>query len=140
MRIDGLSCIKSMGALLKRGCENPRGKWQRQILKEPDEDHWERRMKREDFLFTIGYQGGTAIVDGQAKKRFGGLSTLELVEAGLFKPAFCSALFGEDLEEQRQVLEAYNRKSGASLESTEDLKRLFGVFTVPEEINKVSIV
>jgi len=46
-------------------------------------------MKREDFLFTIGYQGDTALVDGSAKRQYGGLSTRELAAKGLLKPAMC---------------------------------------------------
>jgi hypothetical protein len=94
-------------------------------------------MKREDFVFTIGYDGDTAIVDGKARKRYGKLDTAGLVEAGLYKAAFCSALFSGSEEEAVMVLKAYNSGEGTSYESPENLKRLFGVFQVRTDIQKV---
>lgn len=94
-------------------------------------------MRREDFMFTIGYDGDTAIVDGKARKRYRKLSTAELAEAGLFKPAFCSALFSGDESEIQLVIDAYNRGEGASYASRDDLKRLFGVYEVRQDITKV---
>jgi hypothetical protein len=94
-------------------------------------------MRREDFMFTIGYDGDTAIVDGKARRRYGKLSTSELVEAGLFKPAFCAALFSGDESEMKAVIEAYNRGEKTTYSSEDDLKRLFGVYAVREDITKV---
>jgi hypothetical protein len=56
-------------------------------------------MKREEFIFTIGFQGNIAIIDGKAKNKYGSYTTRQLAEAGLFKPAFCSALYSQDPEE-----------------------------------------
>jgi hypothetical protein len=97
-------------------------------------------MKENDFVFTIGYQGDTAIVDGKAQKRFRGQSVEELIESGMYKAAFCKALYHEDTSLQEKVLKAYNEKSGADYASVEDLKRLFGVFGIPEEVSKVTVV
>jgi hypothetical protein len=94
-------------------------------------------MRREDFMFTIGYDGDTAIIDGKARKQFGKLSTAELVEAGLFKPAFCSALFSGNESEIKLVIDAYNRDEGASYATGGELKRLFGVYEVRQDITKV---
>ena len=41
------------------------------------EDGKGREMKREDFVFTIGYQGDTALIDGRARKDFSKLTTEE---------------------------------------------------------------
>ena len=97
-------------------------------------------MKREEFIFTIGYEGQTAIVDGQAMKKYKNLSTLQLAENGLYKEAFCSALYGENQEELGQVLDIYNKQSGSNYSSPEELKRLFGVFGIPEDIDKVNVL
>lgn len=94
-------------------------------------------MRREDFMFTIGYDGDTAIVDGKARKRYGKLSTAELADAGLYKPAFCSALFSGVESEIRMVIDAYNRGENSSYASADDLKRLFGVYEVRQDIVKV---
>lgn len=94
-------------------------------------------MKRQDFVFTIGYDGDTAIVDKKARKRYGKLGTPQLVEAGLFRAAFCSALLSGDESEMKLVLEGYNRGEGTSYADSVDLKRLFGVYEVRSDIQKV---
>ncbi|MBN1685645.1 MAG: hypothetical protein JW852_03275 [Spirochaetales bacterium] len=97
-------------------------------------------MRREDYIFTVGYDGDTAIVDGKAKRRYGKLKTAELLEAGLFKPAFCSALFSGDKQEIALVIEAYNRGENTAYSSEDDLKRLFGVYEMPGDITKIKVL
>ena len=87
-------------------------------------------LSREDFVFTIGYDGPAAVVDGQAKKRYASLSTVQLAEKGLFRAAYSSAVFSGSKEEMRLVVEAYNKQSGSAYESEAPLERLFGVFPV----------
>ena len=91
-------------------------------------------LKREEFVFTIGYDGPAAVIDGQAKRRYGSLSTKELAEKGLFRAAYSSALWSKDPKEMETLVEIYNRISGSSLNSDSQLDRLFGVF--PVEVNK----
>jgi hypothetical protein len=95
---------------------------------------------RKDFVFTIGYDGGTAVVDGSLKRRFGSLSTAELAEKGLFKQALCSAVFEGREEALQQVLERYNARAEQRLAHVEELKRMFGVFEVPQGITRVLVV
>jgi hypothetical protein len=97
-------------------------------------------MKREEFIFTIGYQGMNAVVDGQELKRYKNLSTEGLLEEGQFKAAFCSALYNESDEECGLVLKRYNEHSGRTYSSIQELKRLFGVFDVPADVAKVNII
>jgi len=97
-------------------------------------------MKREDFVFTIGYTGDTALVDGRAKKEYARLSVQELVEKGLWRAAFCSALFDENQDQMDLVVQEYNQKSGAHLESVIDMKRMLGVFEVPRDISKTKVL
>ena len=97
-------------------------------------------MEREDFLFTIGYQGNSPVVDKQARKDYGKLSTMELAEKGLFKPAFCSALFSENDEEIKAFLDYFNSVSERKYGSAFELKRLFGVFGVPKDTGKVILI
>lgn len=97
-------------------------------------------MKREDFIFTIGYSGTRAVVDAKAKRQYGKLSTGELLDRGLFRSAFCSALYtGEEQELERFRL-AYVERTGQKVESTLALKRLFGIFEVPENVTKVDSI
>jgi hypothetical protein len=87
-------------------------------------------LPREDFIFTIGYDGPAAVVDGQAKRRYGPLSTAELANRGLFRAAWSSAVFSGDKAEKELVLDAYNRAAGTSYRAEDPLDRLFGVFPV----------
>ena len=97
-------------------------------------------MKREDFMFSIGYSGVSAIVDRQARNRYGRMTSEELAEKGLFKAAFCGALYNDDTDEMEKVVEIYNNMSGADISSPVYMKRLLGVFSVPEEITKVTYI
>ncbi len=97
-------------------------------------------MRREDFVFCIGFEGSTAIVDGRLSRRHGSSSTRQLAEAGLFKPALASAVFSGSEQELAEVLAIYNQGTGAPVRSAEELKRIFGVFAVPEGVKKVTVV
>jgi hypothetical protein len=94
-------------------------------------------MQREDFIFTIGYQGNAAIVDKRAKKQYGKLTTRELAEKGLYKSAFCSALYSGDQSELEKFAEYYRDQTGHHELTVENLKRLFGVFGIPDEVEKL---
>ena len=66
-------------------------------------------LSREEFIFTIGYDGPAAVIDNQAKKKYGKLSTRELAEKGLFRAAYSSAVYSKDPRELKLVAEAYKR-------------------------------
>ena len=107
-------------------------------------------LSRGDFIFTIGYDGPAAVVDTQAKKKYGKLSTRELAEKGLFRAAYSSAVYSKDAAEIQFVADAYRRlisqaaggsaaakDAGAETAKPEipavdlsGLNRLFGVFPV----------
>jgi hypothetical protein len=84
-------------------------------------------ISREDFVFTIGFDGAMAVVDGRAKRQYGKLSTIELAEAGMYRAAFSSALYSKSDEDMRAFLDFFNAKAGTSYSTAEQLKRLFGV-------------
>jgi len=90
-------------------------------------------LSRADFIFTIGYEGPAAVVDDQAKKRYGSLSTVELLEKGLFRAAYSSAVYagnGGNGGEMALFIEGYNKAAGTSYKPGDSLERLFGVFPV----------
>ena len=87
-------------------------------------------LPRGDFVFTIGYDGPAAVVDSQAKRRYGAFSTKELAEKGLFRAAYSSAIYSGDPAELAAMVEIYNRTAGAALTVNSPLDRLFGVFPV----------
>ena len=97
-------------------------------------------INRKDFVFTIGYDGGTAVVDGSLKRRYGSLSTGELAGQGLYKQALCSAVYDGAAEAVSRVLELYNAHAEHRLAHVEELKRMFGVFEVPQGITRILVV
>ena len=105
-------------------------------------------ISRGDFVFTIGYEGNTAVVDGTMKKRYGSLSTVELAEKQLYKQAVCSAVYEEVTRKHgnsgeialQRILEIYNRDTEGKIGSVEELKRTFGVYEIPEGVGKVMVI
>ena len=95
-------------------------------------------LSRGDFIFTIGYDGPAAVVDGQAKRRYGSLSTRELAEKGLFRAAYSSAVYAKDAGAGELVGERYNKAAGTSYTADSPLDRLFGVF--PLEVKRVIVL
>ena len=93
-------------------------------------------MKKTVFDFISGYHGNSAIVDKGALKLNSSLSSRQLADKGLFKSAFCDALYDNDEDAMMYILKLYNDKSGSGYHSIEQLKLLFGVYSVPEEITK----
>jgi hypothetical protein len=109
---------------------------------------------RRDFIFTIGYDGSTAVVDGALRRRYGSLGTLELAEQGLFKQAVSAAIYELSTAPAAglmpavptvagplaQVLERYNARAAQKLGSVEELKRVFGVHEVPAGITRTRVI
>ena len=80
-------------------------------------------LSREDFVFTIGYDGPAAVVDKQAKRKYGKLSTRELAGKGLFRAAYSSAVYSGNQEDLRFVADLAQADISV-------MDRLFGVFMV----------
>lgn len=111
-------------------------------------------ISREDFVFTVGYEGKTAVVDGNLKKRMRKLSPEALAKEGLYKQALCAAIYDRQLPKKpkgsdnlvsleavlEKVLAIFNKNTEARLNSVEELKRTFGVFEVPEGIVNTQII
>jgi hypothetical protein len=87
-------------------------------------------LSREDFVFTIGYDGPAAVVDKQAKSRYSSLSTRELAEKGMFRAAYSSAVWSKNPQELETVLDIFNKNARSSLDPGVSPDRLFGVFPV----------
>lgn len=97
-------------------------------------------MKREDFVFTIGYQGASAVVDGSSKKRYGKMGVEELLDKGQYKFAVASALFDGDQKAIELIVRRYNEQAGTELQDADQLQKLFGVILPPEQITSTIIV
>ena len=94
-------------------------------------------MKIEEFSNTIGYSGNSSIIDKGNLKKYGSMDVRQLLEKGLYKQAFSKALYSGSVEDQEAVLAGYNADCGSRYSSVEELKRLFGVFIVPEGISRI---
>ena len=86
-------------------------------------------LSRDDFVFTIGYDGPMAVIDGHAKKRYRGLSTEALIKKVLFRSAYSSAVYSKNPDELKMVADAYSGLTG-SVVNPATMNRLFGVFPV----------
>jgi hypothetical protein len=96
-------------------------------------------MNRLDYLFVIGYSEDIAVVDLQSKKRYGKLSTAELLEKGLLKAAFCSADFADSEQEFCIVQSSLKNLTGRNY-SLNEMRKLFGVFGIPAGIKRTILV
>ena len=94
-------------------------------------------ISREDFMFTVGYQGNTAIIDGISRMKYSKLSINELAEKGMFKSALCGALYSGKKEDLTMVLTLYNKHAERKIPSIDELKKVYGVSKTPDEIEKV---
>ena len=97
-------------------------------------------MKQQEYMFTIGFSGNTAIVDGAAMKKYGKMGIDELVDLGLFKPALAAAFFAGDTEALNRVRDAYNNTAGTGFEGYEQIMRVFGLDPAPENLEKVKVL
>lgn len=95
-------------------------------------------MTRNAFVFCIGYNGGTAIVDRKLEAQFGRLGTRELFAQGLYKPAVASAIFAKNAEDLEWIRQQYSAVTGRELRDVDALRRTVGVGEVYGTIQKTS--
>jgi len=97
-------------------------------------------VRREDFIWTVGFQGNTAVVDKRARRKYGDFSADALLEKGFYRAAFCAALYDGDEPAIQRLIDRYNAEHDASYRTADELKRLFGVDSVPEDVSKVRLL
>lgn len=97
-------------------------------------------MRRADFVFCIGYDGSTAIVDGRLQRTHAGQGPVALAEAGLYKQALAAALYDGDSAASAAVLARYNSRTVHPVGSVAELERLYGTTAAPEGVSKVSTI
>jgi hypothetical protein len=95
-------------------------------------------MTRNAFVFCIGYNGGTAIVDRKLEAQYGKLSTRELFSQGLYKPAVASAIFAKSTDDLEWLRQQYSEVTGRELRDVEALKRTVGVGEVYATIQRTT--
>lgn len=97
-------------------------------------------MNREDFVFLVGFKRDVAIVSKAMVKKYGKFSTNQLLQEGLYRSAFCSALFGGVEAEMQAVVDRVNEDCGLTIKSSQQLMRLYGVFSVPPSGIKIKLL
>ncbi len=97
-------------------------------------------MTRNAFVFCIGYNGGTAIVDRKLEAKYGRLGTRELFAAGMFKTAVASAIFAKSDEDLEWIRQEYSRLVGKDLRTVDALKRTVGVGEVYPAIQRTTFL
>jgi hypothetical protein len=95
-------------------------------------------MTRNAFVFCVGYNGGTAIVDRKLEAQYGRLGTRELFAEGLYKPAVASAIFAKNTKDLEWIRQEYSRITEKDLRDVEALKRTVGVGEVYATIQRTS--
>lgn len=95
-------------------------------------------MRRNDFVFCIGYSGGTAIVDKRLEAAHGRQTTQELFSEGLFKCALASAVYSGKTEELDWFRQEYETLAGRKFRDLDEVKRAFGVSEVFQNIIRTS--
>ncbi len=97
-------------------------------------------MKREDFVFAIGFDGNKAIVDKRSRSRFAKLDTRSLADEGLFRAAYRSAVYDSDRSAAEYVLEKFNAVSPVKYGTSADLDKVFGVQPPSDDITGIRAI
>jgi len=97
-------------------------------------------MTRNAFVFCIGYNGGTAIVDRKLEAQYGRLGTRDLFAQGLYKPAVASAIYAKSDGDLEWIRQEYSRVTGRELRDADALKRTVGVGEAYQTILKTSFL
>ncbi|AHC13766.1 hypothetical protein [Salinispira pacifica] len=99
-------------------------------------------MQKVNYVFTIGYKDDQAIVDKRLKTQYRKLSTMELYEEGLLKPAVASAIFekeeGRD-EELTALIQRMEQDMGEKLDEAV-LRKVYGISFNPGDLEKVLLL
>ena len=95
-------------------------------------------MTRNAFVFCVGYNGGTAIVDRRLEARYGRLGTRDLFAQGLYKTAVASAIFANNDADLEWIRQEYGRITDKPLRDVDALKRTVGVGEVYRAIQRTS--
>lgn len=99
-------------------------------------------MQKVNYVFTIGYKDDQAIVDKRLKSKYGKMSTMELYEEGLLKPAVASAIFEKEAgrdHELQALIQRIHQDLGEKLDET-GLRKMYGISFNPGELDKVLLL
>ena len=96
-------------------------------------------MKKDDFIWHIGFSGNRAVVNRKMQLRYKNSNHMDLFKDGYFRAAFCYALWEQESKGNGICLTEFcaeMQKVIASPITVEDAKRLMGVYQFyPETVN-----
>ncbi len=97
-------------------------------------------MTKQEFVWTVGFNGNTAIINRQMKERNKDLSPKNLLEQGLVRPAVCSALWDSqtNVGALDEFAKQFSQKTAIEIDA-DGLKRLVGVYTIPQNIRTLAL-
>lgn len=95
-------------------------------------------MKKNDFVFCIGFAGEKAIVDRKLASSCRSLGVQELFAKGLYKNALAHAIYEQNHEDLAWFCTQYAFLIGKTFLDIDAVKRCFGVFKVFEDIHRTS--
>ncbi len=97
-------------------------------------------MKREDYVFAVGFDGNKAIVDKRSRSRYGKMDARALADNGMFKAAYRRSVFDNDLQAADYVLTKLNEISPVKYERSSGLAKVFGVQAPSGDITGVRAI
>ena len=86
----------------------------------------ERKIKKNDYIATIGYDGLVAVVNKAQSSAVNNMSFEALLEAGNIKLAAACAIYENDEAKKQKVVDTYNQLSKGHY-TTSKLEKLFGI-------------
>ncbi len=93
-------------------------------------------IKKHDFIWTIGFQGNTAIVNKRQRTESRDITPSVLLAEGMLRAAFSSALWEQEIESKATALEDFRllfvKATGLDI-GLDNIKRMLGVYQVPRE-------
>lgn len=98
-------------------------------------------MTKADFVWTVGYSGNTALVNKTMKARFKNPDFGLLLDEGFLRAAFCVAIWEEAKEGKSldDFVAVFNQRTGLAM-SIDEIKRLLGVYKVPDDGVKSQLI
>lgn len=97
-------------------------------------------MQSSDYVFAIGFDGNSMIVDKKNRLRYRNLDICALVDAGLFQAACRRAILEDDEKGAQYVLEKYNAISPVKYDNPDSLFKMYGLHLPSADISNIRYV
>lgn len=89
-------------------------------------DMQKKKINRDDFIATVGYDGATAVTSKAETSSLKNKTFDEILNSHNFRQAAACAIYDDDETEKQKVVDAYNKLSGGKYKVS-SLEKLFGI-------------